>query len=492
MRRLLVLALALIPLIAACTPSFPTARATPATATPAGLTWHACSSFECATLQVPLDYSHPEAGTLDLALIRLKATNPANRIGSLLLNPGGPGASGVQFLRDASFGFGTLRARFDLVSFDPRGIGDSTSVHCPPTALFSLDTFNALDPVLDDPAEKQAVISADQGFAAACKAGSGSLLPYVSTVATARDMDQIRIALGDPKLTYLGFSYGTYMGLLYASFFPTHIRALALDGVFDPSLDANSLLLAQLKGFDDNLQAFLSDCRAHAHQVPLCTYAANGDPQTKLDALMSTLDAQPLPVGDRSLTRALAVIGVLTPRYSRSSWPQLDAALAAASKDDGSPLLALSDSYLGRNPDGTYNNEEEAGLAINCLDRPVPASVSAYDALASTFNEASPFFGPAFLYSNLACAYWPVSAEGLPAPITTPGLPPLLLIGGTHDPATPYAWAQSVHAALPSSVLLTRDGYGHTSYFASACAEQAIDAYLISLTLPTAAVPPCS
>jgi pimeloyl-ACP methyl ester carboxylesterase len=247
------------------------------------------------------------------------------------------------------------------------------------------------------------------------------------------------------------------------------------------------LLHDQLVGFEDNLNAFLSDCRARAHAPTPCTYASSGDPATQLNALMAHLDTHPLAVGSRLLTRALAVIGVLTPLYSADSWPRLDAALTAAQKGDGGPLLQLSDLYLDRSPDGTYSNSEEAGLAINCLDRPVPTSLATYDALAGPFASAAPFFGPAFQYSNLTCAYWSTPPVSFPAPASIASSPPLLLVGGTHDPATPYIWSQAVAASLPSSVLLTRDGYGHTSYGTpgyGGCIERDVDAYLISLTLP--------
>jgi pimeloyl-ACP methyl ester carboxylesterase len=191
-----------------------------------------------------------------------------------------------------------------------------------------------------------------------------------------------------------------------------------------------------------------------------------------------------MPVGNRALTRALAVIGVLTPLYDQSAWPYLDRALTLVEQGNASVLLSFADLYLGRNTDGSYNNENDANYAVNCLDRPVPSDVAAYDALGPAFAKASPFFGPATQYSNLACAYWPVKPTGSAGPITADGAPPILLVGGTNDPATPYAWAQAVHQSLAGSVLLTRNGNGHVSYFASSCAETIEDSYLINLKLP--------
>jgi alpha/beta hydrolase fold. len=348
---------------------------------------------------VPLDYSHPDAGTIGIALNRKPATDKANRIGSVLTNPGGPGASGIQFLQGDASSMTNLNRRFDLIGFDPRGIGQSAPVVC--LTGPQEDAFNAIDSVLDDPQEKQAFIQADKNFAAGCMERSAKVLPFVDTVSTARDMDLIRAALGDAKLTYLGFSYGTFLGQTYAHLFPTKVRALALDGVLDPSLSANDLLLAQLVGFERNLEAFLADCKARRSSATPCAYAASGDPATKLDALMTRLDSTPLPVGKRALTRGLAVTGVLLGLYSESFWPALDKALTAADSGNGVILLQLADFYLARNADGTYDNETDANWAVNCLDRPVSTDIATYDALGPTYAKASPLFGPSFQYSNM-------------------------------------------------------------------------------------------
>ena len=470
---------------AACTRgSNPIAASTP-TPSPSQLVWTDCGGgFQCTTVQVPLDYAHPSAGTIGIAINRKPATDTAHRVGSVLINPGGPGASGIDFLRGDVGALSNLNTRFDLIGFDPRGIGQSAPVRCLDGA--QEDAFNALDSVLDDPQEKQAQIAADQVFAAGCEQRSGRVIAFVDTESAARDMDVIRAALGDAKLTYLGFSYGTFLGENYAHLFPTHVRALALDGVIDPTLSPNDLLYAQLVGFEQNLQAFLTDCRGRKDASSPCAYAQSGDPGTKLMDLMQRLDKTPMPVGKRALTRSLAVIGVLTPLYDPSSWPYLDQALTQADSGNGSLLLRFSDLYLGRNADGTYDNQTDANSAVNCIDRPVPADIATYDALGPKFASASPLFGPAFQYSNLLCAYWPAKPKGLPGPITADGAPPILLVGGTGDPATPYAWAQAVNQQLAGSVLLTRIGDGHVSYDKSACAKQAIDAYLIDLTLPAA------
>ena len=485
-RRLGVFALGAALLLGACGP-FPTLNAkkspSPSMPTAGSVTWASCGgAFQCGTVKVPLDYSHPQGDTISIALIRKPATDASNRIGSVLTNPGGPGASGVEFLRNEAPSMSALNRRFDLIGFDPRGVGQSAPVRCLDGR--QEDAFNALDPVLDDSAKKNAAIEADKQFAAGCQQRSGKILPFLDTPSAARDMDVIRQALGDDKLTYLGFSYGTYLGQMYAHLFPTHVRALALDGVLDPTLSSNDLLLAQIVGFEQNLQAFYADCRARKTGGNPCRYGQNGDPETKLNALMARLAINPMRVGTRSLTRGLAVIGVLTPLYDESTWTFLDQALALTDQNNGSLLLRFADIYLGRNSDGTYDNQTDANYAINCLDHPVPTDVATYDALGPDFARASSLFGPATQYSNLLCAYWPVKPTSQPGPLTAPGAPTLLLIGGTGDPATPYAWAQAVNKQIPNSVLLTRRGNGHTSYDASSCVHGLIDAYLINLSLP--------
>ncbi|MGA7912022.1 MAG: alpha/beta hydrolase [Candidatus Dormiibacterota bacterium] len=451
--------------------------------TPSTIAWTSCGGgFQCGSIPVPLDYSGQTAGTITIAMIRKPATDPAKRIGSLLVNPGGPGDPAIDFLRQDVSAMSELNVYFDLVAFDPRGVGQSDAVHCLPPA--QQDAYNAVDPVLDDPQEKAAFIQADKDYAAACEQQSGRILPFIDTASAARDMDLVRAALGDPKLTYLGLSYGTFLGQMYAHLFPTHVRALSLDGVVDPSISAEDLNRTQLISFEANLQAFLADCRARKTGASPCQYAKTGDPGTKLTALMQQLDAQPLQVGSRLLTRAIGLNGVLLALYDQSFWSYLDQGLTLADQGNGSVLMALSDTYYQRSSDGTYSSLEDANAAIDCVDRPVASDIATYDALGPVYSKISPLFGPAFQYSNLLCSYWPAKETGHVGPLTADGAPPILLVGGSNDPATPYVWAQSVHSQLAGSVLLTRQGNGHTSFDSSPCSHAAEDAYLINLTLP--------
>ncbi len=471
--------------LGACTVKSPSIAAhspTPSPRAAGKIAWSDCGGgFQCGNLQVPLDYSNSGGRTIALALARKVATDPANRIGSLLVNPGGPGESGISFLRNDITSLSNLNSHFDLVAWDPRGVAASTPVTC--VSGPQLDTFLGLDSVLDDPQEKQAGIQADKDFAAACQTKSGDLLPFMDTASTARDVDQIRIAVGDAKLTYLGLSYGTYIGQWYAHLFPHNVRALSLDGVVDPTVSANDSLLGQVVGFEQNLQAFLADCRAKTS----CAYGRNGDPGAKLTAAMARLDTTPLRVGNRELTRSLAMTGVLVTLYDQSSWQYLDQGLTALDNGDGRILLLLADLYNQRHSDGSYDNLfNGAYISTYCLDFPVPTDIAAYDALGPAFSKASALFGPWSQYSNLQCAYWPAKPKNGQGPLTVSGAPPILLVGGTNDPATPYSEAQSVNRQIDGSVLLTRQGNGHTSYDASTCAHAAEDAYLINLKLPAA------
>lgn len=429
---------------------------------------------------VPLDYSNPGAKKISLSLIKRPKVGSAPKLGTVLYNPGGPGESGVDYLRNDD-SINGLAQHFDVVAWDPRGVGASTPVTCVDNV--TLDAYLALDGVLDDPKEKSDAVQADKDFAAGCEKRAGSLLPFMDSASTARDMDQIRAAVGDAKLTYIGFSYGTYLGQWYAHLFPTRVRALALDGVVDPGVSANDANLRQVVGFEQNLQAFLSDCRSKS----TCMYGRTGDPATKLNALMARLDTTPINVGSRQLTRNVAMTGVLQSLYDQSLWPYLDQGLVAADRGDGRILMVLADFYNKRNSDGTYTNLLNGAYeSAFCLDFPSTSDIAYYDSLGPSYAKASAFFGPWFQYSNLQCGYWPVHVKGARTPLPIRDAPPILLVGGTNDPATPYADAQSVNGQISGSVLLTRQGNGHTSYGTSVCSHAATDAYLINLTLPAA------
>lgn len=446
--------------------------------------WRDCGrGFQCAVIPVPRDYTDPSKGTFTIQLIRLPASDPSKRIGSLVMNPGGPGGSGIEFLQESLGAFPRdLRRRFDLVSFDPRGVNTSSPVRC----IDNLDGRASVDPSPDTPAELATLDKDARDYAAACAQRNRDELPYLSTDAVARDLDRIRIAIGDDKLTYLGFSYGTLIGSEYAQLFPTRIRAMALDGAIDPALDLEAFRAGQAKAFEGALDRFLADCSAR----PVCPFYEKGHSARAFDALMARIDKSPLPAprtrDPRKVGPGLAASAVLGAMYSDAYWPSLAAALALAERGDGSFLLLISDPFRGRKENGAYSNQQDAYTANTCLDFPAPKDLATYTSWATAFRKVAPHFAQQVAYNDLPCAYWPVGAERKPAPVTAPGAPPIVVVGSTGDPATPYPWAVSLAHELSSGVLVTRKGEGHTGYEASGCVRAAVDAYLLDLTVPRA------
>jgi pimeloyl-ACP methyl ester carboxylesterase len=471
---------------AASTTSSTSSAATPSTRPSSApkLYWSACGAgFQCATLTVPLDPARPALGTVGIAVTRHKATG--SRIGSLLINPGGPGASAVGFLKETYSSYPSLlREHFDLAAFDPRGVGLTAPVRCLSTA--QLDAYFHLDPVPDTAAERAALDAGNHKLADGCEARSGRILPYVSTRIVAQDMDRVRAALGDQKLTYLGYSYGTAIGASYLDQFPTHVRAMVLDGALDPSSTWDQLLAGQSKGFDVALNAFLANCQRTG-----CAFrkAVSGDLGQAFDALAAKVDQHPLPGdGSRTVGPDEFTLGVGAGLYSRGNgWPAIAQALAEAEQGSGRTLLALNDSYLERSADG-YANVNEANFAVNCIDRPWPRTDAPYYALAAQVGRNYPRFGPAIALSGLGCSTWPVPPSSTPHKVTAAASPPIVVIGTTRDPATPYMWAQSLAKQLAHGVLITHDGDGHTVFRNGApnCIIRPVDDYFVSLKVPAA------
>ena len=449
------------------------------------LQWSPCSDgFECATGHPPLDYAHPGDGqTVDLAVIRSRATGPPDqRLGVLFFNPGGPGAAAASWLRGIRASLPqSLVTRFDLVAFDPRGTGGSDPVVCEdgPT----LDRFFALDPSPDTPAERQALIDSYKKFAADCKARNGDRLAHVDTETAARDWDLVRAALGEDKISYLGFSYGTMLGAIYADLFPSRVRAFVLDGALDPTIGTQDLSRQQAVGFENELRAFFADCKTR----PACPFYSGGNPAGAFDALAAKVEQSPIPAkGGRSVGPGEFWFGVAYPLYQRSEWDELASALnQAATAGTADQLLALSDRYTRRSSNGTYDPLLSANSAVNCIDRPAPTDPAAYDRDAPAFAADAPHFGALSAYGALVCAYWPYPPVDEPHAVRAAGSAPILVVGTTGDPATPYAWAQSVAKQLEHGVLLTRVGDGHTAFFSgNSCARTDITAYLVDLTVP--------
>lgn len=443
--------------------------------------------FACATVRVPLDYADPGGAEVPLAVARKPASGPGERLGSLLLNPGGPGGSAVDFLT----GYAgehypeAVRARYDLVGVDPRGVGHSAPVRCLDGP--AMDRWAATDLTPDDAAETAALRRSFHAFADACRSRTGKLLGHVSTAEAARDLDIVRAVLGERRLDYVGASYGTYLGATYAELFPHRVGRMVLDGAMDPSIDSRRLNLDQTAGFETAFRAFLRDCaRREDCPLPAAEPAAN----RALAAFLTALDRAPLRTDDgkRRLSEAQATTGIIAALYTEAAWPALRRALGEASgKDkDGTTLLSMSDAYYERDADGHYAPLMAANAAVNCLDAP-PAFTgpAAVRAALPAFEKASPVFGRALAWTALNCADWPHPATGTPHRVTAAGAPPIVVVGTTRDPATPYRWARSLAAQLTSGHLLTYEGDGHTAYNrGSTCIDTTLTTYLLTGTPP--------
>lgn len=467
-----------------------TAPKGPAGPVPAGLekfyqqqpNWQRCGSGnQCATINVPLDYSKPDGKTIELRARKVPARDRTGKIGTLFINPGGPGASGQEFAAAAGFVLGApLLRKFDVVGWDPRGVGDSTPVRCLETE--QLDKFIAADGSPDDEAEIEALNTEAKALADGCQQRSGDLLPHVSTKNAARDIDVLRGIVGDSELYYLGMSYGTLLGATYAELFPKNVGRLVLDGAVDPSKTSEENNIAQAKGFDTALDAFAEDCAQRSCRLG----SSKAEVLAKVDQLITSSDATPLPGdGKRDVTQALVVLGVIFPLYVKDYWPRLEDAVVDGIAGKGARLLALADEYTDRTPRGYGNNQNEVIYAVNCLDRPDIASVAEAKADEPKFKAESPRFGAFLLWGSLPCANWPVKATDKPHTIKATGAKPIIVVGTTRDPATPYDWAVGLAGQLDSGVLITRDGDGHTGYNeGNQCVDDAIETYLLKGTPP--------
>jgi len=447
---------------------------------PPPLGWSACGTDRsCSTLVVPLDYADPTGPRIGIALERRPASDPGQRIGSLVINPGGPGESGIgNFENDLAVLPGGVLDRFDVVTFDPRGVGASEGIHC------SGDTYSGPepDPVPSTPAAEQVLVSSDRAYGEACGRSAGALLAHVGTLDVARDLEELRMALGDAGLSYLGLSYGTLLGATYASLFPTHVRAMVLDGPLDPSLSTAELADNQAEGFEQALDSFFSWCAATPSQ---CRWQPGPDPRAAFEALAASVRAHPLTAGGTTVGPAEFYTGTFGTLYATSFWPALGRALAGIAAGDGSAMVGLFDGYE-RVGDPSFDGD--ANNAVTCLDHPVPTDLAGYPAQAAAAAADAPDFGPLFAWGAVSCAVWPVpaSARRQPGPIAAPGSPPILVVGTTGDPATPYAWAKSLASQLQRGVLLTRDGLDHVAIFYSSCVRNWDQSYLETVQPPPA------
>ena len=450
------------------------------------LSWTDCGGGrQCAKLTVPKDYADLTAGDIQIALARKPHTG-ADFQGSLVVNPGGPGGAGTDFATSvAGIVAPQVRSQFDIVGFDPRGVAESAPVTCMTGAQTTRWLLS--DPTPDSRAEQNSLLRLASGISSGCLRYSPQIAPYISTANTVRDLDIMRAALGDEKLNLLGFSYGTTLGALYAQEFPTRVGLMVLDGAVDPSLDGMAISKGQSAGFQGALVRFAADCAKRRS----CPYSgAKQDVLDGINNLLAALEKRPLPTGAyEPLNQAQAVAALFWSMYTPAFWSTLRSALGQAKRGNGEYLQRLADQAADRTGKNRYdNNQNSAFYAISCLDAPATPGRAGLATAAQSWSKNAPVpeLARAIAWGNAPCSFWFDHLGGKPAPVTSTTTAPILVVGTTYDPATPYSWALALHQQLPTSSLITYVGDGHTAYGAgSTCIDRAIDNFLITGVAPT-------
>ena len=448
---------------------------------PAPIEWQEFSpGVEVGTIEVPVDYDDLDGPAFELFVARHNATDPDNRIGTLLVNRGGPGFGSTDFAIFADQIYDEeLLEKFDIVGWDPRGTGQSApAIDC----ITDYDQFFATPDITpDDDAEREQGVAVAAEFAGECERNNAEIIQHVGTNDAARDIDVIRRALGEDQVSFFGFSYGSELGGTWATMFPDTVRAAVLDGAADPNADRTEWSVQQTAGFESTLTTFLAQCSADAS----CVFHNDGNAEGAFDALMASLDATPIPSvpGRPDVNRGVATSAVVQAMYSETYWPALEQALADAQRGDGSGLLALYDSYYQRNPDGTYGNELEAFQTITCADSAERLSVEEEDANAALLTAVAPRLAPAGLGGNYMCTFFPESLDPR-IHITGDGAGPIVVVGTTGDAATPLDSTRKMVEALDEAVLVVVDADQHTGYNANQCINEVVSRYLVDLQVP--------
>ncbi len=423
------------------------------------------------------------AKVIDLALFRARATEPSKRIGVLLINPGGPGGSGFDAARSlANYLPSAITRRFDIVGWDPRGTGRSTHVKCGNRLDYLFNSDTAPDSVK----ERTELERVAQRFADACASRSGDLLDHVSSFDTVRDMESIRRALGESKINYLGYSYGTFIGALYARDYPNHVRSMVLDGAVDPAVAPETSLIEQAEGLSRALNLFFDWCDIQKKSEKGCDFG-EGRASRAFESLRLATDVKPVTYKKRIFGPSQFDLGVSSYLYSgEGGYELLASALEDLAHGDAQTLLDSSDAYVGRSSDGTYDDSWAAFLAVSCLDGPSLGDEVALAGVSKRARSASKDFGAASVGLGYPCAYWPskpLLAESLP--VSAPNAPPLVVIGTRDDPITPLVWAQGLATELKSGHLVVAPGAQHTSYpSGDGCLDPIINSYFLRLRVP--------
>jgi pimeloyl-ACP methyl ester carboxylesterase len=448
------------------------------------VSWTPCEGqFQCANIKVPTDYKNPQGESIQISAIKL--ATKGKKLGTILVNPGGPGGSGYDFVRDAATTniSAKLRASYDVLGFDPRGVKRSAPVTCLDDK--ARDASRAANYDLNTDAGLAQALADNKKIIDACVQNTGPRLGFIDTVSAAKDMDIIRAVVNDKQLNYLGYSYGTSLGTAYAEQFPKNVGKMVLDGAVDPQLSNAELTLEQARAFEAAIRAYVTDCLQQS-QCPLSGSVDSAINQIR--DLITAVQKSPMRAKDgRIVTGSTFVSGFILPFYNNENWPVLTDALTAAFKGDASPMLRLADFGADRSPDGTYSsNSTFAFTAINCLDYPMVTDAAGMRAEEQQLVQASPTLGYFFAYGGVNCTGWPYPPAGKPHAVNAPGVAPVVVVGTTGDPATPYQWAQSLSKQLPSSTLVTWHGQGHTAYGRSnACVTNAVDGYFVDGKLPS-------
>ena len=433
------------------------------------LKWQNCyKNFQCSTLLVPVNYNKITSGVFHLKVIKFKATDQRQKLGALIVNPGGPGASAFDYAYNAeNIVSAAIREKYDIVGFDQRGVGQSDPIRC--LTDKETDEMLAGPMIADTPENQRKMIKNAKLFASKCKKAAGNKLTHLSTFESAKDMELLRLALNEPKLNYLGKSYGTYLGTLYTSLYPLKVGKMILDGAIDPSISIQEQNLAQAKGFELALNQFLSE---------------NKISKIEIFNLFKKLRIKPLSTkSNRNLTDSLAILGVASALYDDViGWPKLKKAINDASAGDGSKLLALADEYTGRTKTGKYfSNENDTATLISCLDWPSRNTIEQMRSTDKRFYSTAPIFGRYLVYSQLACKYLGNSKGTNSSNFDSIKTNPILIISVTRDPATPYEWGLTLSKKFPGSFFLTLDADGHTGQGRGfSCIDRAVDSFLIT------------
>ena len=441
-------------------------------------------TYDCAAVAVPRNWAAPVAGqTYDVQLLRIRSQTQHDRIGSLLVNPGGPGVSGIDTAVYLSFGQAlgglptAITDRFDIVGFDPRGVGRSDPIRCISAA--DKDKMNAADPDPTSQAVFDEVVALNQRVADGCGRKYGDQLSLFSTEQAARDMEAIRAAVGDAKTTYLGYSYGTLLGATYAQLYPKSIRALVLDGAVDPKEDAVSASETQAKGFERAFGNFTAWCKATPRRCAIAPDARGA----VTDALAKAENSPVRGEDGREATPGWIFAAVVASLYVESSWQRLAQAIDDLPTGRAKGVFDLADAFVEREPDGTYSNQADVFLTVTCVDAKDAPSVDRIRQLQSQWRAKYPLFGGPLAMTLLPCAFWPGHKDPYPTGPAA-GAPPIVVVGTTGDPATPYENTADLATMLGTGHVLTWEGEGHTAYPSTRCIANAVDAYLIDLRVP--------